>query len=229
MPALCPSRDSDFPQSRFCAKTFDLPTLTNLLRIPSLCSKWVDTTDDTAFTLHPDGSSMYLIFIKEPRFTHPLERRKVGVGGRGKGPSSSSSALSDSLLIIHDHHSSSFYLPAHVGESRGSGSSKSGNPSKVPLGSGSLPNGKKSATSYGAEGGRAAPIPLGRPFAGRIAGGGNGIKSMETGMHSHVRFSNSASLVLTCYVTVKADYNDTRTRTVIRTSLSPAANYSHVE
>ena len=63
------------------------------------------------------------------------------------------------------------FLPAHVG-SRGSGS-KSGKPSKVPLGSGSLPNGKKSATSYGAGGGRAAPIPRGRPFAGRIAGGGN--------------------------------------------------------
>ena len=64
------------------------------------------------------------------------------------------------------------FLPAHVGGSRGSGS-KSGKPSKVPLGSGSLPNGKKSATSYGAGGGRAAPIPQSRPFAGRIAGGGN--------------------------------------------------------
>jgi len=64
------------------------------------------------------------------------------------------------------------FLPVHVGGSHGSGS-KSGKPSKVPLGSGSLPNGRKSATSYGAGGGRAAHIPLGQPFAGRIAGGGN--------------------------------------------------------
>ena len=71
---------------------------------------------------------------------------------------------SSSLLIT--------FLPVHVGGSHGSGS-KSGKPSKVPLGSGNLPNGKKSATSYGSGGGRAEPIPLGRPFAGRIAGSGN--------------------------------------------------------
>ena len=60
--------------------------------------------DDTTLTSHPGDSSMYLIFVKEPSFTHPLERRKGGGGGgKGKGPSSSSSALSDSLLVITTH------------------------------------------------------------------------------------------------------------------------------
>lgn len=43
----------------------------------------------------------------------------------------------------------------------------------MSLGGGSLPNNKKSATSYGEGGGRALPIPPGRPFSGRTAGGGN--------------------------------------------------------
>jgi hypothetical protein len=42
----------------------------------------------------------------------------------------------------------------------------------VSLGGSKLPNGKTSATSYGAGGARAAPIPRGQPFAGRISGGG---------------------------------------------------------
>jgi len=64
--------------------------------------------DDTTFTSHPGDSSMYLIFVKEPSFTHPLERRKGGGGGgKGKGPSSSSSASSE--FPAHRHHSSSFY------------------------------------------------------------------------------------------------------------------------
>lgn len=42
----------------------------------------------------------------------------------------------------------------------------------MSLGGSKLPNGKKSATSYGAGGARAASIPRGQLFAGRIAGGG---------------------------------------------------------
>jgi hypothetical protein len=42
----------------------------------------------------------------------------------------------------------------------------------VSLGGSKLPNGKNSATSYGGGGGRAAPIPRGQPFVGRVAGGG---------------------------------------------------------
>jgi hypothetical protein len=66
-------------------------------------------------------------------------------------------------------------FPAHVGAkgSKGSSGTKSlGKPSKVKLDGGNLPK-KKSATSYGAGGGQAAPISPGLPFAGRIAGGGN--------------------------------------------------------
>jgi hypothetical protein len=65
-------------------------------------------------------------------------------------------------------------FPAHAlgaKGSKGSGTS-SGKPSKVNL-DGNLPKNKKSATSYGAGGGQAAPISPGLPFAGRIAGGGN--------------------------------------------------------
>jgi hypothetical protein len=59
------------------------------------------------------------------------------------------------------------------GSGSGSGGKSLGNPSKVGLGGSRLPNNKKSATSYGAGGGSAAAIPLGMPFAGRTAGGGN--------------------------------------------------------
>ena len=60
--------------------------------------------NDTTFISHPGDSSTYLTFVKEPSFTHPVERRKGGGGGgKGKGPSSSSSALSDSLLTITAH------------------------------------------------------------------------------------------------------------------------------
>lgn len=66
-------------------------------------------------------------------------------------------------------------FPAHVGAkgSKGSGTKSLGKPNKVNLDGGSLPNNKKSATSYGAGGGQAVPISPGLPFAGRIAGGGN--------------------------------------------------------
>jgi hypothetical protein len=65
-------------------------------------------------------------------------------------------------------------FPAHVGAkgSKGSGTQSLGKPSKVKL-DGNLPKNKRSATSYGAGGGQAAPISPGLPFAGRIAGGGN--------------------------------------------------------
>lgn len=42
----------------------------------------------------------------------------------------------------------------------------------MSLGGSKLPNGKTSATSYGAGGARPVPIARGQPFAGRVAGGG---------------------------------------------------------
>jgi hypothetical protein len=119
--------------------------------------------NDDPLTSRLDDSNSYIVFIKESIPTHPLERRKGG-GGRGRGKSSGS-ALSVPLLITTAY----FSPPVHVGSSNGS---KSGKTSKVSLGGSKLPNGKTSATSYGAGGGRAAPIPLSRPFAGRFAGGG---------------------------------------------------------
>ncbi|KAI0266222.1 hypothetical protein BC834DRAFT_824219, partial [Gloeopeniophorella convolvens] len=53
-----------------------------------------------------------------------------------------------------------------------SGSGGGGKASSVPLSGGRVANGKSSATSYGAGGGRPAAIPAGQPFAGRTAGGG---------------------------------------------------------
>ena len=124
----------------------------------------VDTNDGT----RPSDSNIHLIFVKEPSLTHPPERRKGGGGGgggRGRGPSSSSSALS----VYPPYHYRLSLSLARVG---GSSGGKSGKTSKVSLGSGSLPNGKTSATSYGAGGGRVVPIAH-QPFVGRLAGGGN--------------------------------------------------------
>lgn len=69
-------------------------------------------------------------------------------------------------------------LSAHAGAkgstgSKGSSTKSLGKPNKVKLNGENLPKNKKSATSYGAGGGQAAPISPGLPFAGRIAGGGN--------------------------------------------------------
>lgn len=103
--------------------------------------------------------SAYLLFVNDSRLTHSLEPRKGG-GGKGKGSSGSGTfSVTRSLFP-------SPFPPAHVGGKSG------GKTSKVPLKGGSVSNGKKSATSYGAGGGRSAPISLGQPFAGRTAGGG---------------------------------------------------------
>ena len=73
----------------------------------------------------------------------------------------------------------------------------------MSLGGGSLPNNKKSATSYGEGGGRALPIPPGKPFAGRIAGGGNrqGVYGNRYGM----QFSMEHGLI-ECHVCVFTVY-----------------------
>ncbi|KAI0289248.1 hypothetical protein B0F90DRAFT_1796521 [Multifurca ochricompacta] len=109
---------------------------------------------ETTTASQPGGdSSIDIVFVDEPYLARSLERRKGG-GGRGRGPSGGSSGSG----------------------SKGSGSKGSGSSgaktSKVPLSGGSLPNGRTSATSYGSGGGRSIPIPLGRPFSGRFAGGG---------------------------------------------------------
>ncbi|KAF8492221.1 hypothetical protein F5888DRAFT_933794 [Russula emetica] len=85
------------------------------------------------------------------RLTRSLEKRKGG-GGRGRGSSGTKGE-------------------GTKGED--SGTKSLGKPSKVKLDGENLPNNKKSATSYGAGGGQAAPISPGLPFAGRTAGGGD--------------------------------------------------------
>ena len=107
-------------------------------------------------------------YRKFSRLTRALKKRK---GGGGKG---------GSAFPTHKHTTSyesfTHAFSAHVGGAKGSkgnGGKSSGKPNTVKLDGGNLPNNKKSATSYGAGGGRAAPISPGLPFAGRIAGGGN--------------------------------------------------------
>ena len=105
-------------------------------------------------------------FVNIPWLTHSLERRKGG-GGRGRGSSGTFYQPPTSEPLAY-----SFPAPVDDGDSSSSGK-RLGSPTKVDLDGESLPNNKKSATSYGEGGGRPLPIPLGKPFAGRIAGGGN--------------------------------------------------------
>ncbi|KAH9976919.1 hypothetical protein BJV74DRAFT_861721 [Russula compacta] len=114
-------------------------------------------------TSPPDDLSIDPLSANDPPLMRSLKQRKGGGRGGGGGKSSSKGKSSSRARV----------QVRNKGKGSGSGSkSGSGKPSKVPLSGKSLPNGKTSATSYGAGGGRAAPIPLGRPFAGRIAGGG---------------------------------------------------------
>jgi len=71
----------------------------------------------------------------------------------------------------------------------------------VGLGGSRLPNNKKSATSYGAGGGSAAPIPLGMPFAGRSAGGGNrqGVYGNKYAMPRHALLGPELTCVHSIY------------------------------
>lgn len=114
---------------------------------------------------HVSHESEELNFVNISELTRSLERRKGG-GGRGRGSHGTFYQSPTSERLTH-------YFPAPVGDGSSSSGKTLGRPSKVGLDGGSLPNNKKSATSYGEGGGRSLPIPLGKPFAGRIAGGGN--------------------------------------------------------
>jgi hypothetical protein len=98
--------------------------------------------------------------------------------------------------------------PSDIGESRGSTSGKT---SKVPLGSGGLPNGKTSTTSYGAGRCGAALILFGQPSAGRITTDG---KREEVHENRYVICMGASwdSLVLTRCVCALEVYTGAATR-----------------
>ena len=145
-------------------------------------------SEATTFTCIPSEN---IDFVNISASTRSLERRKGG-GGRGRGSSGTYNQFTTSAPDASP-------FSVHVGSS--STSSKSlGKPRKVSLGGGRLPNNKKSATSYGAGGGRASPISYGKPFAGRIAGGGNrqGVYGNRYATPPPIRFSIERSPELTC-------------------------------